>query len=146
MKLIFFSRIMLFGRLFLQLDDCCTQLLDGEFSDEAFGVTVVIHDGEHPTDIYTDATLKGGVKFEVARHGFPVAIERETDETTLAIEHTRTRIASRDIVSGKEAERKLTCAWVDVLLRELAALHPFIDLRNQFEVEVVGVLFMLVEE
>ena len=78
-------------------------------------MTVIIHHRKYPTDINADATLEGIVELDVTRHRFPVSIKGKTNKTSLAIEHTRTRVTTRDVVGGQKTERKLTCPLVNIL-------------------------------
>lgn len=58
-----------------------------ELVDEAFCLEIIIEYGEYPTNINSDTTLKICVELYVARHCFPAAIECESDEFALTIEH-----------------------------------------------------------
>ena len=62
--------------------------LQSKFLEQTFRMAVIIHDGKHPSNVHSYATLKGIVKFEVTRHCFPVAIESKTYEAPLSVEHT----------------------------------------------------------
>ena len=62
-------------------------LFQCEFLDETFCLAVFLNDGEDIADVNADATLKVRVELQVARHGFPVAIESKTDETTFLVIH-----------------------------------------------------------
>ncbi len=62
-------------------------LLLQEFADEVVGVAPLVDDEEHIAHVDADASLQVAVERDVARHGFPVAIEGQAQQFSLAVEH-----------------------------------------------------------
>ena len=78
------------------------------------GLTPFLHEPEHETDVDADATLEVAVEADVAREGIPVAVEGQTYEFTLTIEHWASAVATRDVVGGEETEGQLTALLVGI--------------------------------
>ena len=74
----------------------------------------LVHHEEHEADIDADAACQLLVEEDVAREAVPVAVEGESDEFTLTVEHGRAAVAAGDVVVGEEAELHLAGALVGV--------------------------------
>ena len=61
--------------------------LEAQLADEAVGLAPAVDEVEHEAYVHADAALQVGVEGDVARHGLPVAVEGQSDELALAVEH-----------------------------------------------------------
>ncbi len=54
-------------------------------------------------NVHADGALRLRFVKDVAAHGFPVAVEGQSQELAFGVEHGAARIAARDVVVGDEA-------------------------------------------
>ena len=73
-------------------------LLQVKFVKHIAAAAKLVDDEEHVADIHVDATLQGGVELEVGTETLDVAVEGQTNEFAFGVEHTRTRVATSDVV------------------------------------------------
>ena len=85
----------------------CRLLADVHFVNGIGAAAEGVDDEEDVAHIYVDAALEGRVELEVAGERFDIAIEGETDEFALGVEHARAAVAARDVVVGEEAGGQL---------------------------------------
>ena len=110
----------------------CINLLD-----ESVGMSPLVHQVEHVSDINTDTACEFVVEEDIARQTIPVAVECKSDEFALSVEYRRTAITACDVVVGEEAELHLTRCLVGVFA-EIICAHQFVHNRlgEIFEVGV----------
>ena len=90
-------------------------LLCVDFFQQSVCVPPLVHEIKDVADIYTDASCQSLVEVDVGAEAVPVAVEGETDQLSLAIEHGAAGVAARDVVVGEEAELHLSAGLVLVL-------------------------------
>ena len=63
------------------------RLLRIDFLQQSVGVSPLVHHVEHVTDVDADAACQLRIKEDVAREAVPVAVESQSDEASLSVEH-----------------------------------------------------------
>ncbi len=63
-----------------------------------------VHHEQHVANVNANAAGELRVEEDVAGERVPVAVEGQSDETVLSVEHGRAAVAARDVVGGEEAE------------------------------------------
>ena len=93
-----------------------------ELLDKVLGLTPLVYHKKYKADIDTYATLQRAVETDIARHRLPVAIEGQTNQLALAIEHRTAGVTASDIIVGNEAEVHIARVLVGIPA-PLACLH-----------------------
>ncbi len=119
---------------------CCGLFYDGHFVDEVAGAGVLVDDEEYVADVHVDAFLQFGFKGDVAAHGFPVAVEGETDELAFAVDDGTAAVATGDVVVGGEVDPE-TAVFVAVP-SVVGSGVEFFEALGHKELKIVGVFFL----
>ena len=80
-----------------------TWLLCVDFLEQSVGMSPAVHHEEDEADVDADAACQLLVEEDVAGKAVPVAVECQSYQFTLAVEHRRAAVATRDVVVGEEA-------------------------------------------
>ena len=59
-----------------------------------------VHQVEHITNVHSYATCQSGIEVNVAGEAVPVAVECQSNEPSLSVEHRRAAVSARDVVVG----------------------------------------------
>ena len=70
-----------------------------QFLHQVLGIRHFVDDEEQIAHIHADGTLHFVLESDVAAHGFPVAIEGQTDEVALCIDDGAARVAAMKLTT-----------------------------------------------
>ena len=92
-----------------------------------------LYEEQNEADIHADTALQVAVEADVAAHGFPVAVEGQSDEFAASVEHGAAGVSAGDVVVADEAELHLSGMLVGIS-SPVALLHQGHDVVFQLVV------------
>src|SRR5574344_484029 len=90
------------------LEACKSMYLfhNGHFFNKIMCTGIFIDYPQHVAAVEADATLQVFLKVNVARHGFAVAVESQTDQISFCVNHRASAVTTGDVIIGNEAGGK----------------------------------------
>ena len=78
-----------------------------DFIHQVLGVGHLVDDEQQVAHVHADGALHLVLEGDVAAHGLPVAVEGQTDEVAVGVNHRTAGVAARDVVGGDEVDHQL---------------------------------------